>query len=351
MSVPHRQPEVAVWDSCPIVVLQAHLRINNVSLDWFRAESASPLADFQAMQIKNSFSKLGLGGLVIEIHSPESLPFLREKRFLPFQTDAAVPDIHWNYQIIEMDPQVSVKRDPQNDLRPASVKHLGNGNALLAAPQVRKRLEQAGNHLQWLTIEIHQGAVTILDFKENRADMFFCREFADELGDHGIGPAMLAPFLADFDACLLHASAVVRKGRTTVFLAPDEGGKTTAARLAPEGGIILSDDRVLVRRVAEEFRVYGTPWGLHMDGKLQAPLAGLFLLKKARNFSLVPLTTRALVSYLWEEFENISAILPGPLKKKAFDLVCAMAAQIPIWKMSFSKDYIDWDALDKKLTG
>lgn len=303
------------------------------------------------MQIKNSFSKLGLGGLVIEIRSPESLPFLREQRFLPFQTDAAVPDIHWDYQIIETDSHISGKRDPQNDLRPATVKHLGNGNALLAAPQVRKRLEQARDHLQWLMIEIHQGAVTLLDFKENRADMFFCREFADELGDHGIGPAMLAPFLADFDACLLHASAVVRKGRTTVFLAPDEGGKTTVARLAPEGGIILSDDRVLVRRVADEFRVSGTPWGLHMDGKLQAPLAGLFLLEKARDFSLVPLTTRALASYLWQEFENISAILPGPLKKKAFDLVCAMAAQIPIWKMSFSKDNVDWDALDKKLTG
>jgi hypothetical protein len=292
---------------------------------------------------------LALGGLVIEIRSPESLSFFHEKRFMPFLTNGSASNIDWEYQIIDIGLQTSAPFDPQNDLYQARVNRLGNGNNLLRMPKVQMRLGQVRDHLEWLTVEIHHGAVTLLDFKENRADMFFTREFTKELGDHGIGPAMLAPFLPNFAACLLHASAVVRDGRATVFLAPDEGGKTTAARLAP-GGTILSDDQVLVRRFPDGFRVYGTPWGLHIHGKIKAPCSGIFLLEKARNFSLARLKAREVVAHIWDEVENFLAILPKPLKKKAFTLVCELAAQVPAWRMAFPKDHIDWKAIDEALS-
>ena len=202
--------------------------------------------------------------------------------------------------------------------------------------------------MELLAIEIHHGAITILDFKENRAEMFLSRKFSDELDRHGIGPAMLSPFLANFDACLLHASAIVHQGRAAVFIAPDAGGKTTASSLAPNGSVI-GDDQILLRRISGGFQVSGTPWGLQIDSNLRAPLAGLFILEKAQKFSLAPITSADLVSCLWQEGKDLLSILPKPLKSKAFEIWCDLAAAVPAAKLSFPRDHIDWEALERMM--
>jgi hypothetical protein len=300
--------------------------------------------------MKSTKSTLALSGLTIEIHSPVNLPFLAEKRMSPFQKHERHSDLCWNYQILAFDAQDSPFPIGLHDLPRARISCLGDGGKLIGKLQVQACLQKARRHAEWLSIEIHHGALAILDFKENRADTFFSPDPANELGGHGIGPAMLAPFLPNFAACLLHAAAVVRNGKAAVFLAPDEGGKTTAARLSPDG-TILSDDQVLVRLYPSGFKVSGTPWGLHVDSGFQAPLAGLFLLEKARDFSLTSLSALELIPYLWEEAKNYSAIMPKPLKKKAFALVCDLAAAVPIAKLSFQKNHIDWQALDRIMAG
>ncbi len=146
----------------------------------------------------------------------------------------------------------------------------------------------------------------------------------------------------------MHASAVARQGKAAVFLAPDEGGKTTAVRLSPSGAI-LSDDQVLVRRDKKGFRVSGTPWGLYVDAKVQAPLGGLFLLEKASRFALAPLATHDLVPHIWEEIKNSLSILPKPLKNKAFGIICDIAAALPVYTLSFARGHIDWEAIDRVL--
>jgi len=188
----------------------------------------------------------------------------------------------------------------------------------------------------------------MIDFAQGRSDFFYYSDSENTCSEIGFGPAMLAPFLPRFNALLLHAAAIARHGKAAVFLAADEGGKTTAVRLAP-GGTILGDDQVIVRRSREKFRVHGTPWGLHVDAKLHAPLAGLFLLNKAGRFALEPLTARELVPQIWNEIRNPLAILPGPLKKKAFAVLCDIARAVPAWKMDFPKEHIDWNAVDRAL--
>ena len=269
---------------------------------------------------------------------------------MPFKTNASNPNIRWNYQVIAADARDTSTHVLLDDLAQARVTTRGDGNKLFHKPEVQACLEKVRGHMEWLAIEIHHGALTLIDFKENRTEMFLNREFVNELDAHGIGPAMLALFLPNFDACLLHASALVRHGRTAVFLAADEGGKTTAARLSPEG-TILGDDQVLVRRDRDGFQVSGTPWGLHMDGKLRAPLAGLFLLEKAPRFSLRPLSARELLPYLWQGTKELLAILPKPLKIKAFEIVCELAAAVPAAKISFPKNFIAWEAIDKIMAG
>jgi len=83
----------------------------------------------------------------------------------------------------------------------------------------------------------------------------------------------------------LHASAVRFQGKAWVFAGPTGSGKSTLARLASRmNGIeVLSDDRVILRKCAEGWTAYGTPWagasGLGSDGS--AALAGLFFLAKS----------------------------------------------------------------------
>jgi hypothetical protein len=190
--------------------------------------------------------------------------------------------------------------------------------------------------------------MSILDFHDDRADFYFLDRPGRQLARRWFGPALLAPFLPGFDALLLHASAIVRHGRTAVFLAPDEGGKTTAVRLATDGAV-LGDDQVLLRRTRGRFQVWGTPWGLHVNAKEHAALAGLFLLKKADGFNLESMPALDLVPHVWEEIKDPLSLLPKPSIKKAFELVCAIAAAAPAWKMSFAKSRIDWEAVDRAL--
>jgi hypothetical protein len=298
--------------------------------------------------MKNSHLTLSMAGLTISIRSSLRLSYLHNKRLQSFRSAAVNQDIYWEFQTISPDSLTLPPIDPEKDQLLAPANRLGTFSPLLGSPQVQTRLEQALNHTEWLTVEMHKGAVTILDFMDNRADFFISSEFSVEQKQRVIGPAMLAIFMPHFSTMLLHASALVRNDRTAIFLAPGEGGKTTAARLAPSG-IILSDDQVLVRQTHGGFQASGTPWGLFSDSKRQAPLSGLFLLEKSRHFALNPLQPTELNRYLWEEHENQLAILPPPLQAKAREITVAISNSVPSWKLSFSKDAIDWEAIDNAM--
>jgi hypothetical protein len=298
--------------------------------------------------VKQITTTLLLGSVAVEISRPENLPLLLPASSTAFQASKAHADIRWTYQVVDPGSSIQADLDPEKDFPGARINRLGDGSLLMRSPQFQARLDRTRDHLPWLAIEMHEGAVTILDFKQNRSDMFFIPEFADELAWRGTGPAMLAPFLPNFDACLLHASAIARQGRAAVFLASDEGGKTTAVRLS-SSGTVLGDDQVVLRRSGSGFRVSGTPWGLQADAKTQAPLGGLFLLSKADGFALEPLPVRDLASQIWEESKDPLSILPKPLKQKVFAIICDIATAVPAWRMSFAKDHIDWQAIDKAM--
>jgi hypothetical protein len=102
----------------------------------------------------------------------------------------------------------------------------------------------------------------------------------------------------------LHAAGVVSSsGRGYLFAGQSGDGKTTTARLwQAHGAIVLSDDRIVVRRAgAGGWRMYGTPW--HGEAELAAstssPLAGLFVLARGETNALEPLDPAAAVATLF----------------------------------------------------
>jgi hypothetical protein len=69
----------------------------------------------------------------------------------------------------------------------------------------------------------------------------------------------------------IHGCGIDAGGRGIVFAGESGAGKSTLARLlsADAGVQVLSDDRVVVRERAGEYRLYGTPW--HGEARFGAP--------------------------------------------------------------------------------
>lgn len=120
-------------------------------------------------------------------------------------------------------------------------------------------------------------------------------------------------------------------GSGYLFLGHSGAGKSTTARLWREkpGVTMLSDDRIIIRKVNGRYVMYGTPW--HGDAGVasaaHAPLSAIFLLEQAPQNELVPLQqtqaaaelfARCFVPYYREEglhftlsfFDELSRSIP-----------------------------------------
>jgi hypothetical protein len=67
--------------------------------------------------------------------------------------------------------------------------------------------------------------------------------------------------LAEREGALVHALGVDLHGRGYMLSGRSGAGKSTLSRkFALEGYEVLSDDRIVVRKINSEFRMFGTPW-------------------------------------------------------------------------------------------
>ena len=92
---------------------------------------------------------------------------------------------------------------------------------------------------------------------------------------------------------LFHASGVIYQEKGYLFTGHGGAGKTTMARLwdGLPGVKVVNDDKVILRKEAGGFRLYGTPW--HGEGGMalpdSAPVNRIFVLKQANRNSVAPL--------------------------------------------------------------
>jgi hypothetical protein len=106
---------------------------------------------------------------------------------------------------------------------------------------------------------------------------------------------MVLSHIAAREAAILHACAVrdhENFGAGYLFCGRSGAGKSTTARLWQGHGDVLNDDRVMVRRNADRFRVHGTPWhgDLAFTNPDSAPLQAVFFLEHAATHQVIPLT-------------------------------------------------------------
>jgi hypothetical protein len=241
------------------------------------------------------------------------------------------------------------------------------------SPEERQRLEQAVEFKQpeafqhplllieplrsWLlacaekgesvTVDVYLDGVVALNENQKTMTFFYRPEFYLGSAETVVGGEMrriFASFLPDFEALLVHSSGLIYEGQAALFLAPDEGGKTTALRLAGEAQY-LNDDQVILRRHEGGFFAHATPLGKLTGGPAKAPLGGLFLLKKDASFGLETIKPAEVVQALWKEYSRYAALQPRERKLAAFDLLYQACHAAPTYRLHFARRHINWQAV------
>ena len=149
----------------------------------------------------------------------------------------------------------------------------------------------------------------------------------------------LARVLADRQGCFLHGSGMILNGRGLLFAGHSEAGKSTITNLLREDGEILCDDRVIVPRHPEGFRVHGT-WS-HGDipdvSSASASLKAILFLEQAPENQLVPLPDRKEI-FRRLVFLVIRPLVTGEWWEKQLSLLERIIQEVPAYILKFRKD-------------
>lgn len=231
-----------------------------------------------------------------------------------------------------------------NDIDPSEV----DSRVLSFAPFLAT-LNNCSEYVESVILELRRNSVVVTDYIKHRRDAYFTKESEHSLMQSRISPIQFSVFLHDFDSLMIHSSCVSFNGKAAVFLAMDEGGKTTAASLC-EGGRVLSDDQNLFRKQTDgSWLAFGTPWTTFPPDPGSTVPAAFFLLEKADEFSLQKLEPLKLFSFLWDEHSSSRFIVPKVYQTKLFDLYRSLSSSAPAYLMKFPRDYIDQEAILKCL--
>ena len=155
---------------------------------------------------------------------------------------------------------------------------------------------------------------------------------------------LLARVLADREGCCLHSSGVILDGNGLLFVGHSDAGKSTIATMLRGKTELLCDDRNIVRRLTEGYKVYGT-WS-HGDvpdvSPSSAPLKAILFLEQAPENRIIPVDdrkeiTRRLLACLIRPFET------ADWWDKTLGLVEKMAREVPCYVLKFDKsgDVVD----------
>jgi hypothetical protein len=114
--------------------------------------------------------------------------------------------------------------------------------------------------------------------------------------------------LAGRGGACMHAAAVDVDGVGYLFPGRSGAGKSTIARsFTSRNRALLSDDRVVVRKIGDKFRCFGTPWagdaGIAENRNL--PLNGIFFIRHGNENRIETITPR-------EAFERLMPVTSIP---------------------------------------
>lgn len=155
---------------------------------------------------------------------------------------------------------------------------------------------------------------------------------------------LLANFGAINDGVFLHGAGAILDGQAFAVLGNPGAGKSTAIGLI-EHDFLLSDDMLMMRFKGEQPVLHATPLGPNSGGPASAPFKAVFFPEKSDRFALQPLTKLKAIEEYYRGQSGYWERVFKPYRCLHFEKVCQLFSRVRAYKMSFTKDYIDNQAI------
>jgi hypothetical protein len=160
---------------------------------------------------------------------------------------------------------------------------------------------------------------------------------------------LLMYILAGKSGALLHAAGVSMNNRGYIFPGRSGAGKSTLSRLflGRDTAEMLSDDRIIIRKIDGKFKAFGTPWAgdAGIAENKSFPLYGMFFIHHAEENMIREIKPREAIEKLlpvtsipWYDQEIMTKIL-----NFCEDIVY----HIPSYELYFKPDFEVVDVLEK----
>jgi hypothetical protein len=155
-----------------------------------------------------------------------------------------------------------------------------------------------------------------------------------------MGELLMTNLLGTRYGIMLHSCGVIDEGEGIIFAGISGAGKTTTARLWQNftGVQIVNDDHTIIRKIDNEFRLYGTPW--HGQGGFaqaeDAPLKEIYILKHSLSNHAVRLAPpKAAAALLVRTFAPLWNAKAMALTLQFLDELCQA---VPCYELGFVPD-------------
>ncbi len=147
---------------------------------------------------------------------------------------------------------------------------------------------------------------------------------------------LLARVLADREGCYLHSSGIALNGKGLLFVGNSGAGKSSITRMFKDKSELLCDDRMIVRRWPEGYKIHGN-WSHGTVPEVSpnsAPLTAIIFLEKAQGNHLIFLDDKK------EVVRRILSCMIKPLATadwwdKTLSLVEKIAREVPCYSAQF----------------
>lgn len=120
--------------------------------------------------------------------------------------------------------------------------------------------------------------------------------------------------LLDFNALVLHSSAVEVDGKAYLFSGPSGTGKSTHTKLwqtaLGKNVRVFNDDKPILRFIDGVWYAYGSPWSGHGSNiNMRVPLAGICFLKQAEENAIRRLSQpEAIHRIIWQTTKKFNKV-------------------------------------------
>jgi len=145
---------------------------------------------------------------------------------------------------------------------------------------------------------------------------------------------------------LLHSASAIRNGKAFLFAGVSEAGKTTISRLAPSDVTLLTDEISYVRKTADGYIAFGTPFTgelAKLGENVSAPISTLYLLGKGEENRIESLSrgeaTRSLLANLLFFADD------QDLVQAAFHSAFEFVSRVPVARLTFVPDARVWELI------